>query len=148
MVTNMMKDIKLIEFTPIEDERGSLISLERSKDIPLNTIKRVYYLYNLAQEERRGFHAHRNLEQILVCINGKCCISVDDGHIKKDILLDSPTKGLYIGAMIWREMHGFSPDCVLMVLANQLFDEEDYIRDYKKFSILAKEGVISDNERN
>jgi dTDP-4-dehydrorhamnose 3,5-epimerase-like enzyme len=133
-----MKNVKILEFNVNKDERGSLVSLEQSNNIPFDTIKRVYYLYNLNTGERRGFHAHKKLEQVLVCVSGSCRILVDNGEDKEEVLLDKPNKGLFIGNMVWHEMFDFSRDCVLMVLASEVYKEEDYIRDYENF-VLNKE---------
>ena len=114
------------------DTRGMLVALEECKDIPFE-IKRVYYLYNTREGVRRGFHSHKSLEQILVCIHGSCKILLDNGHEKKVVPLEKPYEGLYIANDIWREMHDFSPDAVLLVLASDFYKEEDYIRDYEEF---------------
>jgi len=125
-------ETKAIEFNVLGDDRGSLISLEQNKNIPFD-IKRVYYIYGTKENVRRGFHSHKKLKQIAVCVNGSCKFLLDDGKEKKNILLDSPNKGLLIEDMIWREIYDFSNDCVLMVLADEFYDEDDYIRDYQKF---------------
>ena len=114
------------------DERGMLVALEEFKDIPFE-IKRVYYLYDTKKEVRRGFHAHRSLEQILICIHGSCRVLLDNGAEKKTVSLEKPYEGLYIANDIWREMYDFSPDAVLLVLASDFYREEDYIRDYEIF---------------
>jgi dTDP-4-dehydrorhamnose 3,5-epimerase-like enzyme len=114
-----------------------LISLEENKNIPFE-IKRVYYIFNTQEGVRRGFHAHKNLEQVLVCINGSCNILLDDGKEKIVIKLDNRNEGIHIKKKIWREMSNFSADCVLLVLASEHYDEEDYIRDYEKFLNLIK----------
>ena len=114
------------------DTRGMLVALEECKDIPFE-IKRVYYLYNTREGVRRGFHSHKSLEQILVCIHGSCKILLDNGHEKKVVPLEKPYEGLYIASDIWREMYDFSPDAVLLVLASDFYKEEDYIRDYEEF---------------
>ncbi len=114
------------------DTRGMLVALEECKDIPFE-IKRVYYLYNTREGVRRGFHSHKSLEQILVCIHGSCKILLDNGHEKKVVPLEKPYEGLYIANDIWREMYDFSPDAVLLVLASDFYKEEDYIRDYEEF---------------
>ena len=126
----MIKSI--INFDIKGDERGSLISLEENKNIPFE-IKRVYYIFNTVEGIRRGFHAHKKLKQVLVCVAGSCKILLDDGKSKEEISLDNPNKGLLIESMIWREMFDFSPDCVLMVLADEVYDESDYFRDYQQF---------------
>ncbi|AEE26786.1 sugar 3,4-ketoisomerase [Francisella hispaniensis] len=124
--------IKLLNFNILGDKRGSLISLEQNRNIPFD-IKRVYYIYGTKENVRRGFHAHKKLEQVLICVSGSCKVLVDNGNNKKNILLDKPDKGLLISGLVWREMYDFSPDCVLMVLASDFYDESDYIRYYNDF---------------
>lgn len=114
------------------DERGSLVALEAFKDIPFE-IKRVYYMYDTKKGVIRGYHAHRNLQQILVCIHGSCKILLDNGTEKKKVYLEKPYEGLYVPNNMWREMYDFSDGAVLMVLASEYYNEEDYIRDYDKF---------------
>ena len=114
------------------DDRGQLVALEEMNDIPFS-IKRVYYMYDTIAGVRRGGHAHKSLEQILICVHGSCKVLVDDGYDKKIVSLEKPYEGLYLANNMWREMYDFSPDAVLMVLASQLYDENDYIRDYDEF---------------
>ena len=114
------------------DDRGQLVALEEFKDIPFE-IKRVYYMYDTGEGVHRGFHAHRSLEQILICIHGSCKVLLDNGTEKKVISLEKPYEGLYIANNMWREMYDFSEDAVLMVLASEYYKEEDYIRDYNEF---------------
>ncbi len=124
--------ITTFDFEEHGDERGVLISLEENLNIPF-TIRRCYFMYNLMPGVRRGFHAHKTLRQVLVCVRGSCRILLDDGREKATVDLDRPNKGLYISADTWREMYDFSGDAVLMVLADQLYDESDYIRNYDAF---------------
>lgn len=124
--------IKLVDFKTLGDERGSLIALESNNQIPFD-IRRVYYLYGTKQGVARGFHAHKKLKQLAVCIKGSCRFIMDDGDNKEEVILSTPDKGLLIDAMQWHEMYDFSDDCVLMVLANEPYDESDYIRDYDVF---------------
>lgn len=126
-----MQVIKYV-FQPHGDDRGQLIALEEFNDIPFQ-IKRVYYMYDTREGIVRGKHAHKNLEQILVCIHGSCKIRLDNGKERKVVPLEKPYEGLYVGANMWREMYDFSPDAVLMVLASEVYDEADYIRDYDEF---------------
>ena len=124
------------------DERGQLVALEEHKDIPFE-IKRVYYMYDTGKGVTRGQHAHKSLEQILICIHGSCKLMLDnasieviineDGKEKKIVSLEKPYEGLYISNNIWREMYDFSSDAVLMVLASDVYKEEDYIRNYDEF---------------
>jgi dTDP-4-dehydrorhamnose 3,5-epimerase-like enzyme len=131
MVENLMQVIKYV-FQPHGDERGQLVSLEEYKDIPFR-IKRVYYMYGTAKGVTRGYHAHKSLEQILICIHGSCKVRLDNGKEKKIVPLEKPYEGLYVSNNMWREMFEFSSDAVLMVLASELYDESDYIRDYDDF---------------
>ena len=120
------------------DERGQLVALEEFKDIPFE-IKRVYYMYDTGEGIHRGFHAHKTLKQILICIHGSCKVLLDNGQEKKIVSLEKPYEGLYISQNMWREMYDFSPDAVLMVLASEYYDESDYIRDYDQFLNSVKE---------
>jgi dTDP-4-dehydrorhamnose 3,5-epimerase-like enzyme len=127
-----MKVYEIINFNIMGDERGNLISLEGNKNVPFE-IKRVYYIFETKESVRRGFHAHKNLKQVAICVSGSCKFLLDDGKNKEIILLDSSNKGLLIDKMIWHEMFAFSKDCVLMVLADGYYDESDYIRSYDEF---------------
>ena len=127
-----MSLIKTISFNPLGDERGSLVALEGSKSVPFD-IKRVYYLFDTKDGVSRGFHAHRNLKQVAVCVTGSCRFILDNGKRREEVVLNKSTTGLLINDLTWREMYDFSPDCVLMVLASEYYDELDYIRDYDKF---------------
>lgn len=119
-------------FQPHGDDRGQLVALEEFKDIPFR-IKRVYYMYDTANGITRGYHAHKSLQQILICICGSCKVRLDNGKEKKVVPLEKPYEGLYVSNNIWREMFDFSPNAVLMVLASELYDEMDYIRNYDDF---------------
>ena len=133
-----MINVRVIEFKDIVDTRnlerpmGHLTPIEGEIDIPFE-IKRVYYLTRVPENTMRGFHAHRKLQQVLICTNGKVTISVSTPFEKETLVLDNPAKGLYIGPMIWREMYDFSPGSVLTVLASEHYQEEEYIRDYKVY---------------
>ncbi|MCI8378507.1 MAG: WxcM-like domain-containing protein [Lachnospiraceae bacterium] len=120
------------QFQQHGDSRGQLIALEEFKDIPFE-IKRVYYIYDTKKDVHRGFHAHKNLKQILICIHGSCKVLLDNGEEKKRVFLEKPYEGLYVPNNMWREMYDFSSDAVLMCLASELYHEEDYIRDYDEF---------------
>ena len=127
-----MQVVKYV-FQPHGDDRGQLVALEEFNDIPFR-IKRVYYMYETREGVTRGFHAHKSLEQILICIHGSCKIRLDNGLGERKVIpLEKPYEGLYVSNDMWREMFDFSPDAVLMVLASELYDEEDYIRDYDAF---------------
>ena len=132
-------NIKLIPLQAHGDERGSLIALEEDNNIPFE-IKRVYYMFNTTQGVRRGLHAHRKLKQIAIAVRGSCRFVLDDGRERVEILLDNPCQGLLIDSCIWREMYDFSKDCVLMVLADSHYDENDYIRNYEEFLKVMRNG--------
>jgi dTDP-4-dehydrorhamnose 3,5-epimerase-like enzyme len=127
-----MSLIKFVDLPSMCDKRGSLVSIEANKHIPFD-VKRVYYIYGTKQGESRGFHAHKNLQQLAVCVAGRCYMFIDDGINKESVCLDSPSRGLLIGNNVWREMRDFSDNCVLLVLASEHYDESDYIRDYSEF---------------
>lgn len=133
-----MSLIRLIDLPILGDERGSLVALESYQTIPFD-IKRVYYIFSTQQGVSRGFHAHKQLKQVAVCVSGSCRMVLDNGHLREEIWLDSPSKGILVGDMVWREMHDFSDDCVLLVLASQGYDESDYIRDYTHFKELVSD---------
>lgn len=125
--------INFIELPDLGDERGGLVAIESNKNIPFE-IKRIYYIFD-TQSKPRGFHAHKNLSQILICLKGECKIKLDNGKESVSVVLNDPKKGLLIENLIWREMYDFSENCVLLVLASEHYDESDYIRDYDAFLI-------------
>ncbi|MDV2469860.1 FdtA/QdtA family cupin domain-containing protein [Acinetobacter chinensis] len=127
----MMSLIKLIDLPDLGDDRGGLVAIESNQSVPFE-VKRLYYIFNTT-DRPRGFHAHIELKQLAICLKGSCRFILDDGKSKEEILLDTPLQGLYIDGVVWREMHDFSEDCVLLVLASEHFSEADYIRDYQDF---------------
>ncbi len=127
-----MTSYKLVDFKTNGDDRGSLIAIEEGYNTPFE-IKRVYYIFDTKEGVERGFHAHINLKQMAIVVKGSCTFVLDDGIKKEEIELNNPNQGLLIEGLIWREMKSFSPDCVLLVLASEHYDESDYIRDYDKF---------------
>ncbi len=115
------------------DECGSLIALENNHNIPFE-VKRVYFIYGTKTGIRRGYHAHKKLRQVAVCVSGSCkFLLINQDGSRNEVELNTPDTGLLIEHMVWREMFDFSPDCVLMVLADDYYDENDYIRDYAQF---------------
>lgn len=112
---------------------GSISVAESRRHVPFE-IKRIYYIYDLANENAiRGKHAHKTLEQVIFCINGSFLLALDDGINKQEVVLDQPNCGVYLGTYLWHTMTRFSKECVLLVLASDFFSEADYIRDYEKF---------------
>ena len=134
-----MSLVQWIHFPPLGDDRGSLVALEGEKTVPF-AIQRVYYLFGTQLGVSRGFHAHHKLQQVAVCVKGRCRMLLDDGQKREEVWLDSSTKGISLPPMVWHEMHEFSPDCVMLVLASEHYDEKDYIRNYENFLSLS-EGV-------
>ena len=130
----IVKNSKRIELPKIVDGIDGTISVaENSVHIPF-AIKRVYYIYDLNNPNAvRGKHAHKELEQVLFCINGSCEIGLDDGTNRQSIILDKPNIGIYLGTELWHTMLRFSDNCILLVLASDLYNENDYIRDYDDF---------------
>ncbi|MCL1120037.1 FdtA/QdtA family cupin domain-containing protein [Shewanella seohaensis] len=124
--------VKIVNFNGLGDNRGQLVSFEGNKNIPFE-IKRVYCIYATKGDVVRGLHAHKTLKQVAIALSGSCRFVLDNGVTREEMLLNSPTEGLLIDSCLWREMHDFSEDCVLMVLASDHYDENDYIRDYQKF---------------
>ena len=122
----------LIHFRPLGDERGSLIAIEAEKSVPFE-VRRVYYIFATKEGVERGFHAHKALNQVAVAVTGSCDMVLDDGECETSVLLDSAQKGVLIGPGVWRVMRNFSSDCVLLLLADQHYDEAYYIRDYQEF---------------
>ncbi|VVN15853.1 TDP-4-oxo-6-deoxy-alpha-D-glucose-3, 4-oxoisomerase [Pseudomonas fluorescens] len=129
-----MSLVQCVNFPLLGDDRGSLVVMEGSKTVPFD-IKRAYYIFGTSQGVSRGFHAHKKLQQLAVCVKGKCRMVLDDGANRQDVWLDAPTKGVLIDAQVWHEMHEFSEDCVMLVLASEHYDEDDYIRNYDKFKL-------------
>lgn len=137
----------LIDINPIGDHRGYLVALEKGSNLPFD-LKRAYYIFGTKPDVSRGYHAHKKLQQLAVCVAGSCKIVLDNGCSRQDFHLDAPTKGLVINQLVWREMHDFSEDCILIVFASEYYDEKDYIRDYEQFKKEVMGGekqTISDN---
>lgn len=134
-------EIRKIQFPTYTNETGTLSFFESERHIPFD-IRRVYYIYDVQGNSRRGFHAHRDLEQVLLCIHGSCKILLDNGTEKEVVVLDKPNEGLQIQNPIWREMYDFSPGAVLLVMASEYYDEADYIRDYNEFLAYMKENEV------
>lgn len=123
------------QFTPRGDSQGWLIALEEGRQVPF-PIKRVYYIFGTKPGVKRGKHAHRKLRQLAICLSGSCRFIMDDGATRNEFLLTSNTQGLQIDPMVWHEMEEFSADCVLLVLASDIYDESDYIRSKDEFDSL------------
>lgn len=129
----MTMDVRMVEFKDFGDERGGLIVVEGEKDIPFD-IKRVFYIYGSDSEVVRGKHANRKTKFVLINVAGSSKIKVDDGKGNTMVVsLNRPNTGIYFSEMIWKEMYDFSPDSVLLCIASEHYDAEEYIRDYDDF---------------
>lgn len=122
----------LNEFKILGDHRGQLVALESNRQIPFD-VKRVFYIFGTQPDVPRGNHSHYKTKQFLISVAGSCKITLDNGQTKITYNLDKPNIGLYQDALLWGTMHDFSADCVLLVLADDYYDENDYIRNYDKF---------------
>ncbi|MCS1394253.1 FdtA/QdtA family cupin domain-containing protein [Lysinibacillus boronitolerans] len=123
---------EIIEIGILGDERGNLSVIESFIHIPFD-IKRVFYIYSTKENVHRGFHAHYKTRQALISVSGSCKVFLDNTIRTDEVLLDAPNKVLILEPNDWHEMYDFSEDCVLLVLASELYDSKDYIRDYNKF---------------
>lgn len=124
-----MYNVSLIKFKCIKDKYGILTPIEENIDIPFK-MKRIYYITEVGKEVMRGFHSHKKLHQVLVCINGSVKIKTKNPNEEEIIELNNSSVGLYIGPHVWREMFDFSPGCVLLVIASDYYNQDDYIRNY------------------
>jgi acetyltransferase-like isoleucine patch superfamily enzyme/dTDP-4-dehydrorhamnose 3,5-epimerase-like enzyme len=116
----------------IEDMRGSLSFAEYGQYLPF-VPRRYFLVFDVKSKEVRGEHAHKKLHQFLICVKGSCSVVVDDGNNREEIVLNSPATGLHISPMIWGIQYKYSADAVLLVLASDSYDADDYIRDYDEF---------------
>lgn len=114
------------------DRKGNLTVVENGITLPFD-VKRVYYLYDVPGGESRGAHAHRNLEQLIIAASGSFTVTLDDGKSKRSFFLNRPYQGLYVKPGLWRDLGDFSSGAVCMVLASEVYHQDDYIRDYDEF---------------
>lgn len=123
---------KIIDLKSHGDSDGRLIPFERGTNTPFE-IKRAFYIYNTRPNIIRGMHANRNSEFLMIAVSGSCKIKIDDGFITQEVILNDPTKALYLDKMIWKEMLDFSDNAILLVLSNTKYDNAEYIRDYQQY---------------
>ena len=123
---------KKLKFPQHGDERGHLVVIEGAQDIPFD-IKRMFYIYGSDKDVIRGRHANRKSEFVLINVKGTSKVKIDTGTTQEIINLDYPHEGIYLSKLIWKEMYDFSSDSVLLVLSNEHYDPEEYIRDYDQF---------------
>lgn len=128
-----IKDVQLIDIAKVHDTRGNLSVIEGNA-VPFE-MKRVYYLYDIPSGGRRGGHSHKDCQELLVALSGSFDVIVNDGSEQKSVTLNKPNIGLLIPNGIWRELENFSSGSVCLVLASEVFEEEDYIRDFEAFRL-------------
>lgn len=136
-----IEGVQQIKLPVISDLRGDLSFAEIEHHLPF-TPKRYFIVYNVHNKEIRGEHAHKQLSQFLICIVGSCSVMLDDGSQKEEYLLDNPGKGVLVPPMVWGVQYKYSSDAVLLVLASDVYDENDYIRDYDQFISTVKTGKV------
>lgn len=120
------------------DRKGNLTVVENGEILPFD-VKRVYYLYDVPGGEERGSHAHKNLCQLIVAASGSFSVTLNDGRCKRSFFLNRPYQGLYVKPGMWRELGDFSSGAVCMVLASEVYQVDDYIRDFDEFIKYRKE---------
>ena len=132
MKKNSVYDCSMIQLHRHHRPQGNITVVENGVTIPFD-VKRIYYLYDIPGGESRGAHAHKDLSQLIVAASGSFRVTLDDGNVKRSFVLNRPYQGLYIKPGIWRDLDDFSSGSVCMVLASEVYQKEDYIRDYQEF---------------
>jgi hypothetical protein len=135
---NTVFDCSLIELPKVKNRSGNITAIENNVQIPF-AVKRVFYLYDIPGGEDRGAHAHIDCHQFLVAASGSFEVLLDDGKVKKTVMLNQPFRGLHISPGIWASEINFSSGAICLVLASHLYDEKDYIREYKKYKLIKNE---------
>lgn len=131
-MVKLEEQIRILDFPDLGDERGNLVVVEGGSAIPFD-IQRIFYIYGSDDEVVRGKHANLRSEFVMINVSGTSRVKVDNGHESRVIELDRPRMGMYLERMVWKEMYDFSPDSVLLVLSNEHYDPEEYIRDYDNY---------------
>lgn len=133
-----MENFYEINIRQYGDDRGKLTTIESLNDIPFE-IKRVYYISDVSFNKERAHHAHKTSKRVLTAINGSCKVSLFDGKIKKEFILNSKTKGVYFNNHVWCELSEFKDDAIVLALSDMFYDENDYIRNYEDYIQFLKE---------
>lgn len=132
-MTNVtVQECKIIDLPKNHQLNGNLTSITNGVEVPFD-VKRIYYLYDVPGGNSRGGHAHKALHQIMIALSGSFSVTLDDGQNKKKFMLNQPYQGLLIPPGLWRDLDNFSSGSICMVLASELYDEEDYFRNYQNF---------------
>lgn len=125
-------DCSLIELQRIQNRSGNITAIENNVEIPFDA-KRIFYLYDIPGGESRGAHAHKECHQFLVAASGSFEVQLDDGKVKKTVMLNQPYRGLHIPPGIWASEVNFSSGAICLVIASHEYKESDYIREYNEF---------------
>ena len=131
-----VRGARLVELSLIAGDNGSLVVGETPRQLPF-TVERIFTLFDIPEGEVRGTHAHRHCEQFLICQRGSVTAVVDDGVNREEVVLDRPSLGLYMPALTWGTQYRYSADAILLVLASDPYDADDYIHDYEEFKVLS-----------
>jgi dTDP-4-dehydrorhamnose 3,5-epimerase-like enzyme len=123
---------RLVQLPLTRDPRGRLTYVEEERHVPI-PIERVYFIAEMPGGAHRAGHAHREIEEVVVCVSGSFRVTVDDGRRREHVTLDRPDRGLYISTYVWHELDAFSPDAVVLGLASLPYDDADHFRDYDEF---------------
>lgn len=137
IVSTRVEGVKLYRLPHFQDFRGLLSVAEAGDQIPFE-VKRIFLVSGVSSSEIRGEHAHRGLSQFLICVHGSCEVIADDGRQRESFRLDDPSIAVLMPPRVWGVQHQFTPDAVLLVLASEKYDPDDYIRDYSEFLSLVK----------
>lgn len=127
-----LEQCAVLDFPKISDRRGNLTFIEESRHVPFD-IRRVFFVYDIPTGEMRGAHAHKELEQVIVCLSGALDVHLDDGRERRTIHLNRPWLGLYVPPLVWASEGNFDAGTSYLVLASDLYRESDYYRDYEEF---------------
>ncbi|MHB1566947.1 MAG: sugar 3,4-ketoisomerase [Acidiferrobacter sp.] len=133
-----MSSWRRLNVQPLGDTRGGLAVYEGSKDIPF-AIRRIFFLYDLPDEGSRGYHAHKQQEEVVICVRGGCTMLLDDGVCQERVFLSSVHEALYVPSMVWVALTEFAPNTILAAVASGYYDEADHVRDYDLFRAMVKE---------
>lgn len=121
-----------INFTQVDEADGSLVYMESMSEIPFD-VKRVFYIFNTPADAIRAEHANKNTDFVLIAVHGSVKVQVDDGEVKEIYVLDSADKGVFIPRMTWMRTYDFSDDAVLLVLASEKYERNQYVESYEEF---------------
>jgi dTDP-4-dehydrorhamnose 3,5-epimerase-like enzyme len=134
-------DCAILELPRVNNRSGNITAIQNKEEIPFD-IKRIFYLYDIPGGESRGAHAHKECHQFLVAASGSFEVQLDDGNVKKTVMLNQPFRGLHIPAGIWASEVNFSSGAICLVMASHKYNESDYVRDYRDFLRFNKEFSI------